>query len=242
MTYVKITILIDDINGVEIGYMRSYGFAALIEINNKRILFDTGTKIKPLLHNLRMYNISPSELDAVILSHNHFDHTNGLQGILRENEDIPVYIHKEWNTPASYKGYQVPKKNYILNEYARECKEICKGIYLSNCHVSGDYGGIHEHACYIKAPSSYILMCGCCHPGLNKFLNDREQLGISIKNQFDIIGGFHGFKFENAQVKDLNQFIKSIIICHCTMNGKTFFEQFPEKSKIGKVGKTIIFN
>ena len=36
-------------------------------------------------------------IDAVILSHNHNDHTDGLLGILRENKDIPVYVHKDWD-------------------------------------------------------------------------------------------------------------------------------------------------
>ena len=52
---IKITVLVDDINGAEAGYILSYGFAALIEKDEKKILFDAGTKERPLINNLKAY-------------------------------------------------------------------------------------------------------------------------------------------------------------------------------------------
>ncbi|MHA1294005.1 MAG: MBL fold metallo-hydrolase [Promethearchaeota archaeon] len=242
MSITKITILIDDINGAKKNYVLSYGFAALIEKNNKKILFDTGTNVPPLLNNLKIYGISPLDLDAVILSHNHFDHTNGLPGILAINKNIPVYVHKDWNRTVNYKGNQVPKNNINIISRARECREICKGFFLTNSHLSSDYGGIHEQACYIKAESSYILICGCCHPGLLKFLEDRKDLKIPKNAPLHIIGGMHGFKFRNSEARELDQIIKTITLCHCTMNAKDFRNQFLNKCRIGEVGQTLIFN
>ena len=107
MGRVKITVIIDDLDGAKEGYILSYGFAALIEMNNKIILFDSGSNIPPLIFNLEKYGVKPSSIDLVILSHNHFDHTDGLPDILEENKDIPVYVHKHWNFPVNYNGIDI---------------------------------------------------------------------------------------------------------------------------------------
>lgn len=241
MNKIKITVIIDDLNRTERGYVKSFGIAALIELNKKIILFDTGDSETPLLSNLRTYGISPASIDAVILSHNHNDHTDGLPGILRENRDIPVYIHKDWDRPASFKGFQVPPTNRVVIQKARELTEVTSHLFITNSYHSSDYGGIYEHACYIKAENSYILLCGCCHPGLNRFLEDREILGIPKNAPLHIIGGMHGFKFKEEEAISLSSIIRSIVLFHCTMNEDIFKEQFGEECQIGIVGKVMQF-
>ena len=241
MSLLKITILIDDFNGAVKGFIPSYGIAVLIEIDGKKILFDTGTKIDPLIANFEVYGVTPTELDAVILSHNHYDHTDGLPYILKHNVNIPVYIHKDWEKAASFKGFQVPQKNKIVIQRARQLKEITSKIFLTNSYYSSDYGGVYEHACYIKANDSYILLCGCCHPGLNRFLKDREILNIPKNTSLHLIGGMHGFKFNKNEAEELKPIIKSVNLFHCTMNAKIFREQFGEICSLGILGKTMKF-
>lgn len=241
MNKIKITVIIDDLNLVKKGYVKSFGIAIVIELNKKIVLFDTGDSEPPLLSNLRAYGISPASIDAVILSHNHNDHTDGLPGILRENEDIPVYIHKDWDRPASFKGFQVPSINRVVIQKARELNEVTSHLFITNSYHSSDYGGIYEHACYIKAENSYILLCGCCHPGLNRFLEDREILGIPKNAPLHIIGGMHGFKFKEDEAKSLSSIVRSIVLFHCTMNEGIYKEQFGEKCQIGIVGKVMQF-
>jgi 7,8-dihydropterin-6-yl-methyl-4-(beta-D-ribofuranosyl)aminobenzene 5'-phosphate synthase len=55
-----------------------WGFAALVEIDGRRFLFDTGHEPDTVLRNARALSIDLSDVDAVILSHNHGDHTGGL--------------------------------------------------------------------------------------------------------------------------------------------------------------------
>lgn len=241
MGEVKITIMVDDLNCAKEGYILSYGFAALIEVNDKIILFDSGSKVRPLISNLNKYGLNPSSIDLTILSHNHFDHTDGLPGILKQNKDMPVYVHKQWNIPVSYKGIPIPPKNMVINQNARECVEIVNGLFLTNSYLSSDYGGIHEHAAYIQYENSVILICGCCHPGLNTFLYDRQILEIPLEKPLHIIGGMHSFKFSLQKAIDLNPIIKTITLFHCTENIKIFQEQFKNKCQIGIVGKTMAF-
>ncbi|MHA1824093.1 MAG: hypothetical protein ACTSXM_09595, partial [Promethearchaeota archaeon] len=56
-----------------------------------------------------------------------------------------------------------------------------------------------------------------------------------------IIGGFHGFEFDNDTAIRLKPYIHSIVIFHCTRNIKTFQSQFEEKCSIGIVGKNYFF-
>jgi 7,8-dihydropterin-6-yl-methyl-4-(beta-D-ribofuranosyl)aminobenzene 5'-phosphate synthase len=242
MGTIKLTIIIDDLNGAEPGYLKSFGFSLLIEVDHQKVLFDTGTKKKILLKNLVNYGVKPSEINAVILSHNHYDHTNGLSGILKHNPDVPVYVHKYWKKPVKKIGDSFPHKNMIFVEKGGVIREIGNNIYNTNAYMSPDYGGIYEQACYIKAKDSFILICGCCHPGLNNFLGDREFLGIPDKSPLHIIGGFHGFKFDDENAHLLNRYLQSIVVCHCTKNIKVYKGQFREQCFIGTVGKTLKFD
>ncbi len=238
---VKITCLIDDLNTVENRFYTSFGFAVLIEKDGKNILFDTGTRVDHLVRNLNKCGVSPSAIDAIILSHNHYDHTNGLPGILKENPNVPIYVHREWNSSTAHRGDKIPKVNQVIIQEARELKEIATGLFITNCYQSSDYGGIFEHGCFVEAQDSYVLVCGCCHPGLNLFLQDRGELNIPSNALLCILGGLHSFKFDDKTAERLYPYIKTIYLHHCTMNARTFRAQFKEKCKIGVVGKTLYF-
>ncbi|MFX1489690.1 MAG: MBL fold metallo-hydrolase [Promethearchaeota archaeon] len=241
MPEINLTILVDDLNGAELGYIKSFGFSILIETHQRKVLFDTDTKEKVLLANLTKYGTDPSSLDAVILSHNHYDHTNGLSGLLRINEDLPVYVHKYWEKKVKHIGDSIPLKNKIVIENGRKLSELGKEFYITNAYQSPDYGGIYEQACYVQTKDSFLLICGCSHPGLLCFLNDREFLKIPINSFLHIIGGFHSFTFDIETVHLLDSYIRSVIVCHCTKNVDVYRNQFKNKFTLGTVGKTLKF-
>ena len=61
-----------------------WGFAALVEVDGHRILFDTGAHPDTVLKNAKELGIDLSTIQEVILSHNHADHTGGLFHLRRE--------------------------------------------------------------------------------------------------------------------------------------------------------------
>lgn len=61
-----------------------WGFAALVEVDGHRILFDTGAHPDTVLRNARELGVDLSGIQEVILSHNHADHTGGLLHLRRE--------------------------------------------------------------------------------------------------------------------------------------------------------------
>ena len=60
-----------------------WGYAALIEVDGKTILFDTGARPNTVLRNTEELGIDLSTVETVILSHHHWDHTGGLVTLRR---------------------------------------------------------------------------------------------------------------------------------------------------------------
>ena len=60
-----------------------WGFAALVEVDGRRLLFDTGQRPSTVHHNARELGIDLSDVDDLILSHHHGDHIGGLLTLRR---------------------------------------------------------------------------------------------------------------------------------------------------------------
>ncbi len=88
---VTLTILSDNMtmNGDALG---EWGWAVLLETGERRILFDTGAG-RVLVPNARALKIDLSKLDAIVLSHGHGDHTNGLPQALDMSGKVDVFVH-----------------------------------------------------------------------------------------------------------------------------------------------------
>ena len=241
MSEVKLTILCDDINGCQKGFIKDVGFSVLLDIKGKKILFDTGMTHETLFSNLKTAGIKPDMIDAVILSHNHDDHVDGLACLLPSRPDIPVYIHSEWEDDVCEQGMDISEANKIIVKEIGVQKGLPSGILFTKPLHSKDYGGINEHAVYIKIDEGFILLCGCCHPGLNGLLKQRKVLGIDEHAPIHIIGGMHGFKFTDDEADKAKSFVKSITCCHCTRNPDVFKRQFKEKFSISSCGAEYIF-
>jgi 7,8-dihydropterin-6-yl-methyl-4-(beta-D-ribofuranosyl)aminobenzene 5'-phosphate synthase len=72
--------------------LAEHGLAFWIEADEHRILFDTGQG-HVLRHNAEIMEIPLAEVETVVLSHGHFDHTGGLKHVLESNRQISVYLH-----------------------------------------------------------------------------------------------------------------------------------------------------
>jgi len=73
-----------------------HGVAFLISTASGRVLFDTGQSGTVLLHNLNALGVPLSTIDAVALSHAHYDHTGGLPALLElMDSEIPLYANPD---------------------------------------------------------------------------------------------------------------------------------------------------
>ncbi len=81
-----------------------HGFGALVvarkDGREHRVLFDTGATPSGLVENMSRIDLLPGDIEAIVLSHGHFDHTTGMDGLAQAlgQTSLPVLIHPEfWN-------------------------------------------------------------------------------------------------------------------------------------------------
>jgi len=81
-----------------------HGFSALVTIakggRESRVLFDAGRTPDGLVENMRRLELSPHDIGIIVLSHGHWDHTTGMDGLVGElgRQNMPVLIHPEFWT------------------------------------------------------------------------------------------------------------------------------------------------
>ncbi len=73
-------------------FIGEYGFSALIEVDDHKILFDTGSA-QALYHNASQLGIDLAKVDALVISHGHFDHTGGVLSYFKQYGSRPLYAH-----------------------------------------------------------------------------------------------------------------------------------------------------
>ncbi|MBN2551393.1 MAG: MBL fold metallo-hydrolase [Spirochaetales bacterium] len=92
MKTVNITVLVEDT--VHAARMRAeHGLSLYIEADGCRILFDTGASAL-FLGNAKNLGLHLNELDVLVLSHNHYDHTGGVEFLIDLYSDVPaIFAH-----------------------------------------------------------------------------------------------------------------------------------------------------
>ena len=157
----KLTIIYD--NEAQPSLKSDWGFSCLIE-NAKKILFDTGVDSEILLYNMKQLKINPENIDIVVLSHNHWDHTGGLKGFLKANKNrAKVYQPKNFSKPT-----KISQKIYSTGALGMLTK---------------------EQSLIVNTKNGNIVITGCAHPGLENIIDTAKKLG----KIYGIVGGFHGF-------------------------------------------------
>lgn len=220
----KIKIVFED-NESEEGFIRGQGFSALIYnyFTDSFLLFDTGSDGESLVHNIERSDVEISAITKVIISHNHAEHSGGLEEIYNRNPDIGIYVPIE--NLKIYKRKYSQSKVYGISEFM----EIDENIYSTG--QLGTY--LKEQALLLKTfDDEMIVIVGCCHPGLDEIISVAKSLG-PVKA---IVGGFHGSRnFICLQGVDF------IGACHCTQHVDLIREKFPEQYESIGAGKSLTF-
>ncbi len=88
----RVICVVDDVVQHGSAFLAEHGLAFLIQTEGWRVLFDTGQSGTALLHNLALLDVEPGTLDAVAISHAHYDHTGGLALLLEHlRPGTPLY-------------------------------------------------------------------------------------------------------------------------------------------------------
>jgi len=188
----------------------AWGFSALVEYRDHILLFDTGGDGQMLMENMRILGIDPTQLESVVLSHAHGDHTGGLSTILQAGSRPVVYLLPSF--PESFKR-QVSNTTEVIE--VMPSLSIAEGVF-----TTGEMGrNIPEQALVIQTDQGLVVITGCAHPGIIAILEQaREMCDEPVRL---VLGGFHlGSKSKVEIVSILKDFrrigVEQVAPCHCT--------------------------
>jgi 7,8-dihydropterin-6-yl-methyl-4-(beta-D-ribofuranosyl)aminobenzene 5'-phosphate synthase len=215
-----------------------WGFACIIKGLSETILFDTGRIGDLLLSNMAKLGFGPVEIDSIVLSHNHFDHTDGLISFLNANPDVKVILPSAF--PSDFK--------HEISQLASAVVEtdgpytVCEKAWTTGVLGSG----IKEQGLCIETSDGVVVITGCAHPGIVQMMSAvNEIVNTPI---YAAMGGFHMFGDTAGNITDVIADLKTLGIqkvgpCHCSgsLTRQLMNEHFGDGYMLTGVGAVIDF-
>jgi len=194
----------------------AWGFAAWIETDSATTLFDTGADGEILLANIVKLGLNPADVDAIVISHPHWDHYGGLCSFLNESSnEIPVYI-----PTSSIKVLSDEFKQANMKPVDSPL-EILPNVFIIGEFI-GTYSGssIPEQALVARHDSGLVVVVGCSHPGIVSMIEKITKIFPDEKIIL-LTGGFHLRSHTSEQIEmiadSLVQLgVEKIAPSHCT--------------------------
>ena len=231
----KVTCLVDNSVQTRSTLWGEHGLAFLVQVEGKRLLFDTGASGTVLAHNLVETKTSPDSITAVALSHAHYDHTGGLGAFLEMQSGLPLYAHPDLlRERFSRRDKEMRSVGLRLAEPSLRSltdlhlsaapQEILPGVWTTGeITERREPEGRSPHHCIrdgkswapdpyrddmalvLDSPTGLVLVCGCCHAGLLNTLAHVRR--VFGRDPVAVVGGTH---LGNADEDHLNRLMKEL--------------------------------
>jgi 7,8-dihydropterin-6-yl-methyl-4-(beta-D-ribofuranosyl)aminobenzene 5'-phosphate synthase len=175
LSKLRLTVIAEDSVAYESPYLGQHGVSFLITAERdgvqKNILVDVAQNPDALIENIDKMQIDLSCIDAVVLTHCHYDHTQGLGKVLKEigKKDLPIIAHPD-----------IFRLNFITDPYLRHVG-VMDGDKKVDIEASG--GSLY----LTKDPLE--IMPGLITTGEVERVTDFEEVGINL------------FTIDNGEVK-----------------------------------------
>ena len=182
-----------------------WGYSIVIEGLEKTILFDTGTKPDIFASNFRKMGIDASEIDFLVLSHEHGDHTGGISSFVTMKTDIPVIIPHSFTMAFKKRMDSLGLKPLLVKEPAMICEDL---------YTSGEFDfPLAEQALVLDTKQGLVVMTGCSHPGIVEML---KEIKTSFnKNIYMVFGGFHLMEKSEEEMDTIISGMKALGVVKC---------------------------
>jgi len=258
---IKITVLADNIVD-RAGLIAEHGLALLVQTEDKNILFDTGQG-HAIENNMKVLGLDKIEIDKVILSHGHYDHSKGLTDALPRIFGKKLYCHGNIETKHLRKSDDGDHKfiglaksvNELSKHYHVEINHDPVCIY-DNLHLSGtvkrytDFDSdqlllcehdeglskdmfIDEQHLTIDDKDGLVVITGCSHCGIINVIEHTKE-HFPGKHIKAVIGGFHLFRANENEIDQVIEYLNENRIDKVLTGHCTGFDaSFRLKLKLG---------
>ena len=241
----RVTVLYDAF-GDRAGLTKDWGFAALVEYDGKRILFDTGNDADIFANNVRTLGVDLKTIDFVVISHRHGDHTAGLNYLLTVNPGIRIYAPRESfgvfgnALPGTFYRADSTLSNRMRYFDGRRPAQLVSGTPWPTAHfvwidsvtevvpgvvivptVSQKPGTLElrELSLALRTPNGLVLIVGCSHPGIEAIVEASTRVANHVSM---ILGGLHLVTTPDAEIERValalhdRWHVDRIAPAHCT--------------------------
>ena len=239
----KITTLIENHGNPEAGLAGEHGLSLLLEVDGKKILFDTG-QTGAFVENAQKLSVDLCSLNMVFLSHGHYDHTGGVPMLVEKGYRGKIYtgtgfFEKKYKRlldgTMKYNGNPFPKEQYNICMIEKDMLRITEHVILfQNFQRQTSFEQLNfkfylekekidkfaDEICLgIETAKGIVLLVGCSHVGIvNIMMTVKERIKKPIAG---IVGGTHLMEAGKERLEATIQAFKQeplefLAVSHCT--------------------------
>jgi 7,8-dihydropterin-6-yl-methyl-4-(beta-D-ribofuranosyl)aminobenzene 5'-phosphate synthase len=233
----ELNILVDNTT-INNNYAAEPGLSILIKDEDTKILFDTGCSDNFIKNAIKMGK-DLTDLNYIVLSHNHFDHTGGVESLIEyyaelqidpfksmslvAHPDVCETVYKKFKDPALLSRASLSK--YFPLKLSREPQSISSGftflgeIPRLNNFEALPYGRkdrrdesnliLDDSALVYNSKKGLIIITGCSHAGICNIIEYAKEVCCDHRI-VDIIGGFHLLNPRKHQLEGTVSYFKTL--------------------------------
>ena len=229
----RITTLIENHENPSDPTLRAeHGLSFFIENQGHQVMSDVGQSVK-FAENAQRLAINLTSVEALAISHHHYDHGGGLPWFFEQNTTGIVYL-KETPAGMSFVAGSFPEKHIgldksVVDAYSKRVRfisrnqEVLPGFHLltniprNHPKPGGDsrlkmkIGGetqpdnfAHELVTVLEQDNGVVILTGCAHNGVLNMI-DATQKAFPGKSVLAVVGGFHLHREKEETIREIGQ-------------------------------------
>ncbi len=236
----KLTVLSDNNTLIDRYLLGEPGFSCLVEAEGKRFLLDTGY-FGVFARNAELMGLSWRDVDGVILSHCHDDHTKGLSAFFTEGPRPLLVAHPDLFRRLEAHGLYIgcPYSRAKLERYfdlrlSAEPLALTENLFYlgaiprifpgqeDQALRQGEKGPDRtpdDTALAYRGREGVYVITGCSHSGISNILEQAKKV-TGMSRVMGVIGGFHLRELDDRSMWAIEYLkredIPHLYPCHCT--------------------------